>query len=65
QYDGKICIFNSAFAVFYAPSDVSGTHGMQWEFIRSTPLWRNEGPRFDCAFVNANPETALVNGLEV
>ncbi|KAF8424793.1 hypothetical protein L210DRAFT_3615092 [Boletus edulis BED1] len=65
QYDGKICVFNSASAMFYAPSDVSGIHGMRREFIRSTPLWRNEGPRFDCAFVNANPETAPMNGLEV
>ncbi|KAF8130554.1 hypothetical protein EV363DRAFT_1450363 [Boletus edulis] len=46
QYDGKICVFNSASAMFYAPSDVSG-------------------PRFDCAFVNANPETVPMNGLEV
>ncbi|KAF8123085.1 hypothetical protein EV363DRAFT_1404165 [Boletus edulis] len=65
QYDGKICVFNSASAMFYAPSDVSGIHGMRREFIRSTPLWRNEGLRFDCAFVNANPETVPMNGLEV
>ena len=65
QYDGKIQVFNSASAMFYAPSDVSGLHGMRQEFIRSTPLWRNEASRHDCAFVNANPETDPMNGLDV
>lgn len=65
QYHGKIKVFNSANALFYAPSDVSGIHGMRREIIRSSPNWRNEGPRKDCVFVNANPETDPMNGLEV
>jgi hypothetical protein len=64
-YDGKIKVVNSASASFYAPSDASGIHGMRREFIRSTPLWRNEGPRYDCAFVNVHPETDPMSGLEV
>ena len=64
-YDGKIKVVNSASALFYAPSDVSGIHGMRREFIRSTPLWRNDEPRYDCAFVNTRPETDPMSGLEV
>ncbi|KAF8545954.1 hypothetical protein OG21DRAFT_1491733 [Imleria badia] len=65
HYDGKIKVVNSASALFYAPSDTSGIHGMRREFIRSTPLWRNEAPRYDCAFVSVGPETGPMNGLEV
>ena len=64
-YDGHIKVVNSASALFYAPSDVSGIHGMHREFICSTPLWRNEAPRYDCAFVSASPATRPMNGLEV
>ena len=38
---------------------------MRREFIRSTPLWRNEAPRYDCIFVNVNPDMEPMNGLEV
>ena len=65
HYDGTIKVVNSASALFYAPSDVSGIHGMRQEFIRSTPLWRNEAPHYDCAFVSTGPETGPMNGLEV
>ena len=65
RYEGKIKVFNSASALFYAPLDASGIHGMRQEIIRSTPNWRNAGARYDCAFVNANPESAPMNGLEV
>ena len=64
-YDGKTKVVNSASALFYAPSNASGIHGMRQEFIRSTPLWRNEGPQYDCAFVNVHPETDPMSGLEV
>ena len=64
-YKGKIKVFNSATTLFYTPSDVSGIHGMWQEIIRSTPLWRNEGPCYDCAFMNANLEMESINGLEV
>ena len=65
QYGGKIQVFNSASALFYAPSNVSGIHGMRREFIHSTPLWRNEAPRYDCVFINVNPDTEPMKGLEV
>ncbi|KAF8837065.1 hypothetical protein BDN67DRAFT_991906 [Paxillus ammoniavirescens] len=45
RYGGRISTFNSACSRFYVPSDLSGIGGMNTEFICSTPLWRNEGPR--------------------
>ncbi|TFK72995.1 hypothetical protein BDN72DRAFT_894243 [Pluteus cervinus] len=47
----RVQVFSSASATFYAPSDLSGIHGMRREYIRATPNWRNEGPRHDCIFV--------------
>jgi hypothetical protein len=44
-----ISVFHSASATFYAPSDLSGTHGIRREIIRLTPLWRRKDPRRDCA----------------
>jgi len=65
HYDSRIYVFNSACARFYAPSDLSGIGGMQTEFIRSTPLWRKEGPRKDCVFVTTNPEATGMRALDI
>ncbi|KAI5980597.1 hypothetical protein F5J12DRAFT_698885, partial [Pisolithus orientalis] len=43
-YDGSVCVYNSASSMFYAPSDVSGLHGMCHKHICCSSLWRNEGP---------------------
>ncbi|KAH9021546.1 hypothetical protein EDB84DRAFT_1589616 [Lactarius hengduanensis] len=40
----KVLVFHSARAIFYAPSDVSGSHGMHRQIIRSTPSWRSGPP---------------------
>lgn len=52
QFEGHINVINSASSRFFAPSDLSRIGGMQTEYIRAMPLWRNEGPRWDCVFVN-------------
>ncbi|KAG2029000.1 hypothetical protein BDR03DRAFT_839966, partial [Suillus americanus] len=39
-----IAVFHSASATFYAPSDLSGTHGVCREIIRSTPVWQGKDP---------------------
>ncbi|KAG1845610.1 hypothetical protein C8R48DRAFT_750725 [Suillus tomentosus] len=65
RYEGKILVFNSACSRFYAPSDISGTSGMRIEHIRACPMWRNEAPRYDCAFVNIGSEDVGIRGLEV
>lgn len=51
RISSKISVFHSAVATFYAPSDESGIWGMRRERIRSTPSWRGQGQRRDCAFV--------------
>ncbi|KAF8269094.1 hypothetical protein EI94DRAFT_1699746 [Lactarius quietus] len=35
-------VFHSAHVVFYAPSDVSGSHGMHHQIIHSTPSWHQK-----------------------
>jgi hypothetical protein len=64
-FDGRVNVFNSATAVFYAPSDISGIGGMKREIIRSCPSWRNGGPRHDCALVYSHPGELGMRGLDV
>ncbi|KAI5989293.1 hypothetical protein EDD15DRAFT_2198580 [Pisolithus albus] len=64
-YEGKISIYNSASSTFYAPSDLSGVGGMHREYIRAAPTWRQEGPRYDCAFVITDPELEGMRGMDV
>ncbi|KAG2113347.1 hypothetical protein BD769DRAFT_1630072 [Suillus cothurnatus] len=63
---GKLTIFNSAAALFYAPSDLSGTGGMRWEHIQATPSWHGGPRRNDCIFINmgANLDSPM-GGLTV
>jgi len=61
----KITVVNSAVALFYAPSDISGIGGMRREYIRSCPSWQNGPPRYDCAFVNTDPRLKGMRGLDV
>ncbi|KAG1846007.1 hypothetical protein C8R48DRAFT_750689 [Suillus tomentosus] len=56
RHEGKLQVFNSAAATFYAPSDLSGIGGMRREHIRACPLWRNEYPRNDCVFINTDSD---------
>ncbi|KAG2107312.1 uncharacterized protein F5147DRAFT_746079 [Suillus discolor] len=62
---GKVLIFNSATASFYAPSDLSSTGGMRREHIHAVSSWRGGAPRHDCVFVNMNTDTDIMNGLAV
>ncbi|KAG2339206.1 hypothetical protein BDR05DRAFT_977829 [Suillus weaverae] len=63
---GKVTIFNSAAASFYAPSDLSGTGGMCCEHIRATPSWCAGQPRHDCIFVNMGADfDSPMGGLAV
>lgn len=64
---GKVFIYNSARAVFYAPSNLSGLGGMCHERIRSTSSWYGGASRRDCVFV-ANtdaPDAVGFSGLHV
>ncbi|KIK77036.1 hypothetical protein PAXRUDRAFT_168035, partial [Paxillus rubicundulus Ve08.2h10] len=64
-YDRWISVFNSASATFYAPSDISGIGSMRHEFICSCPIWRNENPHYNCAFVSTSSELKGMRGMEV
>ncbi|KAI6147387.1 hypothetical protein BKA82DRAFT_35341, partial [Pisolithus tinctorius] len=43
-YDGSMRVYNSACSTFLH------------QHIHSCPMWRNEGPHFDCVFVVTDPE---------
>ncbi|KAI6008460.1 hypothetical protein EDC04DRAFT_2871492 [Pisolithus marmoratus] len=64
-YDGSVNVYNSASSMFYAPSDMSGLHGMCHKHICCSPTWRNEGSHYDCVFVITNPHTKGMLGLDV
>ncbi|KAF8152242.1 hypothetical protein B0H34DRAFT_110690 [Crassisporium funariophilum] len=61
----EINVYHSATATFYAPSDNSGIRGMRRERIRSTPSWRERGPRQDCAFVVEDDKQPGMKGMSV
>ncbi|KAJ7687658.1 hypothetical protein B0H17DRAFT_1069770 [Mycena rosella] len=59
----RVFIFNSARAVFYAPSDMSGVGGMHHERIRATKSWYRGPPRYDCVFLEHDKDAAGFRGL--
>jgi hypothetical protein len=65
QNDRKIRVFYSATATFRAPSDPSGIRSMRREQIRTSPSWRNNAPRYDCAFINSGSEDDPLQGLNI
>jgi len=64
-FDGKISVYLSAVATYYAPSDPSGTSGMRRERIHSRMAWRKGPARRDCALINSDPDLDGMRGLEV
>jgi hypothetical protein len=63
--EGKISVFHSAIASFFAPSDECGLFGMRRERIRSCPLWRGKAPRHDCVFVVEDDDKPGMRGMNV
>ena len=61
----KIHVFNSAIAIFWAPSDLSNIDRMRREHIRATSLWRNAAAQYDCVLVNLYPDLEGAQGFEV
>lgn len=62
-YSGKVKVFPSAVATFFAPSDQSGIGGMYRERIRAVRSWRGGAPRYDCVFVEQDAEQPGFRGL--
>ncbi|KAH6916719.1 hypothetical protein BKA70DRAFT_1091373, partial [Coprinopsis sp. MPI-PUGE-AT-0042] len=57
-FSGRIRVFHSAVARFYAPSDACGAGGMQQQIIRCNPSWHNRA-RMDTIFVSENDEPGM------
>lgn len=58
--EGKIAVYPSALATFYAPSDISGVGGMRREHIRAVTSWRKGPPRH-----STNPDEEGMRGLDI
>ncbi|KAF8200520.1 hypothetical protein K438DRAFT_1822115 [Mycena galopus ATCC 62051] len=63
RFDGRIKIYHSATARFYAPSDLCGAGGMRRERIRSNPQWHGAYPRRDTVFINVDAELPGMLGM--
>jgi len=62
---GAVSVFHLAVATFFAPSNISSTHGMWREHIQSTPLWRGGAPHRDCAFIVEDNKKDGMSGMAV
>ena len=51
----RIGVHSSSIAVFYAPNERAGLHGMHREIIRCAPMWYRQFPRYDTVLVTENP----------
>lgn len=61
----KVSVHYSAAAVFYAPSEHAGPHGMHRELIRSTSSWYGGAPRHDTVLVCTDQNAVGMDGMVV
>ncbi|KAF5332268.1 hypothetical protein D9611_007993 [Ephemerocybe angulata] len=59
SFNGKIKVFHSAVARFFAPSDACGAGGMQRQTMRCNPRWRNGEERMDTVFISQNGDPGM------
>lgn len=64
NFFGRIYVFHSAVARFFAPSDLCGAGGMYQERIRCNPSWRGEYARYDTIFVQTGPDAVGGPGMK-
>ncbi|KAJ6537478.1 hypothetical protein DFH09DRAFT_1177821 [Mycena vulgaris] len=62
---GRIYVYHSAVARFYAPSDLCGVGGMSRERIRSNPNWHGAYPRHDTVFIETDSERPGMEGMVI
>lgn len=62
---GKISVYPSPVAMFYALCDISGIGGMRRKRIWAVPLWRKGPARYDCVFVNTDADADGMLGLDI
>jgi hypothetical protein len=58
-----VYVYHSAVASYYAPSDISGVHGMHRQRIHAVPSWRRGRPRYDCVFMEKDANQAGFRGM--
>ncbi|KAF9548973.1 hypothetical protein CPC08DRAFT_715543 [Agrocybe pediades] len=63
-YQGRISVYHSATAVFYAPSDLCGPGGMHRQRIRSSPSFFGHSRR-DTVFVLLDESKPGMEGMEI
>ncbi|KAF8886311.1 hypothetical protein BD779DRAFT_1611774 [Infundibulicybe gibba] len=63
EFNGRVFLYPSAIATFYAPSDISGINGMYRERIHATQSWRHGPARYDCVFIEKDPDLDGFRGL--
>jgi hypothetical protein len=64
-FGGRIKVYHSAIARFYAPSDLCGAGGMYRERIRSNPNWHGQYARRDTMFVETSAELDGMPGMTI
>lgn len=67
RVSGRVSVYRSAVATYYAPSDLSGIGGMYRERIRATPAWNrgeSSAPRYDCILVQVSPEDGGFSSMQ-
>ena len=63
-FQGKLKIFKSAVAIYYAPSDPSGKGGLHHNIIHCTHSWHGGPAQYDCVFIdNEEVMTDPLGGL--
>ncbi|KAF7791555.1 hypothetical protein EIP86_002571 [Pleurotus ostreatoroseus] len=65
SFYGRISVYQSARATFYAPNELAGMGGMHRETIRSSSHWRGECRRWDTVLINVDPATPGFRGMIV
>jgi hypothetical protein len=62
---GKIYIYHSAVAQFYAPSDLCGAGGIHHEYIHFNPLWHGEMAHHDTVLISVDDSQHGMYGMLV
>ncbi|KAH9918786.1 uncharacterized protein B0H18DRAFT_957786 [Fomitopsis serialis] len=64
RFLGKIAVYRTAHAMFFAPSELSGDRGMHRELIRCNHSWRGH-PRYDTVLISIDADEPSMKGMAV
>ena len=63
--ESGMLVYHSARALFHSPGDISGTHGMGSQMIRSSPQKRSSHEHRDCNLVVVEEDKPAMTGMIV